>query len=1178
MTVSMRLMSAGDGYKYLLKTVAAGDGDRDLSTPLTRYYAETGTPPGRWMGQGVSGLGGGALSVGDQVSERHLELLIGHGCDPVAGQPLGRAYPRYQGVSERVAQRVGMLSDALSSDQRARAVTLIEAEEASRPVRRPVAGFDYTFSVPKSVSALWAVADAGTQALIAQAHHQAVDEVLDFMERQVAATRTGASSRDGSIVQADVTGLIATGFDHYDSRAGDPHLHTHVVIANRVRAVHDGRWRTLDSRPMHAAVVALSEYHQAILADKMTSMFGVGWDTRSRGRHRNPSWDVAGVSEYLIGEFSSRAHDIDAKAQRLITEYVVKHGRQPSKVTILKLRQQATLATRPDKQVKSLAELTQGWRERATSVLGQDATTWASRLLSNDGRPAIIRSDDIPIDTVADLAQSVLEAVGEKRATWRRWNLWAEAARETMGWRLATSDDREHLTAMICDQAERASIRLTPGDVTVPVEFTHQDGTTRLRPRNSTVYTSQAMIDAETRLLDLSRRFDAPTLDATVVHAVIDVPDVHGRMLSDDQAQALLSVATSGRTLDVLVGPAGAGKTTALSALRNAWEQAHGPGSVAGLAPSAVAAQVLGDDLGIPTENTAKWLWDHDHNGIDFQPGQLVVVDEASLAGTFTLDRIAALAADAGAKTLLVGDWAQLGAVEAGGAFSLLVHDRDDAPELADIHRFTEDWEKLASLRLRHAQPDAIDEYQDHGRISEGTGEAMIEDAYQAWRSDLAAGRSSILIADNHTTVTELNQRARHDRIRAGAVDPTRSITLADTSHASKGDVVITRRNDRRLVAGRTGWVRNGDRWTITKTHADGSVTLRRAGYKFGASLILPAPYVADSLDLGYAVTIHQAQGITVDTSHVLVSPAMTRQNLYVGLTRGRQHNHAWVATDQPDDQRHSATPGTARDVLLGVLRNDGAEPSAHQSTQDEHDRWNRIDYLVAMHQEIYQAATADRWATLIEHCGLNADQTRQVLTSAAHGPLCSELARMDATGRSPEKTLPRIVASRPLDDATDIAAVLYRRIEAVNNNSSPQARPRRRQPYVLGLVPQATGPIRNDMKTSLTQIEQHLRQRADELARRAIRDRDRWLAELGPRPVDAHAARQWDGAAQAIAAYRERWGITEDRPLSVSPTGVGQQLDLARVRQALAAARSAADVVGVSARSAVAPVTSITM
>jgi len=94
MTVSMRLMSAGDGYKYLLKTVAAGDGDRDLSTPLTRYYAETGTPPGRWMGQGVSGLGGGALSVGDQVSERHLELLIGHGCDPVTGQPLGRAYPR----------------------------------------------------------------------------------------------------------------------------------------------------------------------------------------------------------------------------------------------------------------------------------------------------------------------------------------------------------------------------------------------------------------------------------------------------------------------------------------------------------------------------------------------------------------------------------------------------------------------------------------------------------------------------------------------------------------------------------------------------------------------------------------------------------------------------------------------------------------------------------------------------------------------------------------------------------------------------------------------------------------------------------------------------------------------------------------------------------------------------
>ena len=159
-------------------------------------------------------------------------------------------------------------------------------------------------------------------------------------------------------------------------------------------------------------------------------------------------------------------------------------------------------------------------------------------------------------------------------------------------------------------------------------------------------------------------------------------------MLGEDQADALMKVAVSGRMLDVLVGPAGAGKTTAMSALRRAWEKEHGAGSVVGLAPSAVAAQVLAEDLGIATENTAKWWQNHLTRGETFQSGQLVIIDEASLAGTLSLDRITHLAERAGAKALLVGDFAQLQSVDAGGAFGLLVNDRDDTPELVDVHRF----------------------------------------------------------------------------------------------------------------------------------------------------------------------------------------------------------------------------------------------------------------------------------------------------------------------------------------------------------------------------------------------------------------------------------------------------------------------------------------------------------
>lgn len=488
MTVSMRVMSAGDGYKYLLRTVAAGDGDRSLSTPLTRYYAEAGTPPGRWLGSGVTALGHGELTPGAQVSEAQLQLLVGMGRDPITGDPLGRAYPVYSSTAERVADRVEQLDPSLGSGERERSVAQIEAEEAARGSRRAVAGFDFTFSVPKSASVLWAVADAGTQALIAQAHHEAVAAVVAFMEREVAATRAGATAGDGAVAQVDVTGLIATAFDHFDSRAGDPHLHTHVVISNKAQTVLDGKWRSLDGRPMHAAVVALSELHEAVFADHMTRTFGVSWEPREMGQDRNPSWAITDIPEELVAAFSTRARHIEVEKDRLVAEYVATHGQQPSDATVIRLRAQATLATRPEKQVRSLAELTAEWRTRASRLLGSDATVWARTVTAGE-QQLLLRADDVPLDLIGQVGRSVVEVVGEKRSTWRRWNLMAEAARQTMGWRFATDEDREAITAMIADAAEQASLRLTPPELTTsPVEFRRLDGTSVFRPKHSTVF------------------------------------------------------------------------------------------------------------------------------------------------------------------------------------------------------------------------------------------------------------------------------------------------------------------------------------------------------------------------------------------------------------------------------------------------------------------------------------------------------------------------------------------------------------------------------------------------------------------------------------------------------------------------------------------------------------------
>ncbi|EWT07136.1 conjugal transfer protein [Intrasporangium chromatireducens Q5-1] len=1157
MTVSMRVMSAGDGYKYLLRTIAAADGDRSLSTPLTRYYAEEGTPPGFWMGSALRGLGDGRIGAGDVVSEAQLQLLIGMGRDPISGEPLGRAFPKYVSVADRIDKRVAGLDPALGMGERAEQVARIEAEETERGGRRAVAGFDYTFSVPKSVSVLWGVADAGTQALIAQAHHEAVAQVLAFMEREVAATRSGYTAVDGAVAQVDVTGLVATAFDHYDSRSTDPQLHTHVIVSNKVQTVLDGKWRSLDGRPMHAAVVAISEHYNAVLADRLTAMLGLGWERRDRGRDRNPAWEITGVGEELIAEFSTRSHDIDAETDRLIDAYVTEHGRRPSARTILRLRAQATLVTRPDKQVHSLADLTTEWRERATTVLGEDATAWARGIAQAQAAHAL-RADDVPLETITELGQQVVAMVGEKRSTWRRWNLHAEASRQSMGWRFATVADREAVVGMIADAAEQASLRLTPPQLaSSPAAFRRPDGTSVFRPKHSTVFSSTLLLEAEDRLLNLAATTTGPTVNVAVVERITGRPDQQGRMLGPDQVDALTKVAVSGRVLDVLVGPAGAGKTTAMSALRRAWEKQHGTGSVVGMAPSAVAAEVLGDDLGIATENTAKWWQNHLMYGETFQAGQLVIIDEASLSGTLSLDRITALASDAGAKVLLVGDYGQLQSVDAGGAFGMLVADRrGDTPELAEVHRFVQEWEKTASLNLRHGRTRVIDTYLAQGRISDGDAEAMIDAAYAAWRADRDAGRASVLIAETREDVTALNARARADLILEGRITPSREVALAEGTRAGVGDTIITRRNDRRLRTG-TGrdWVRNGATWQVTDVREDGSITIRKPGRQFGA-IVLPADYVAEQVDLGYAVTAHRAQGVTTDTAHVLVAPTTTRENFYVGMTRGREANRAYVILDRPDD--HAAPhpsdneEATGRSVLFGVVQHSGAEESAHEAITSEQEQWGSIAQLVAEYETIAAAAQHDRWATLIRASGLTTEQANATLASEAFGALIAELRRAEANHHDLDTLFPRLVAARGFEDADDIAKVMHYRVARATTGPAGSGRTRKVPALIVGLIPHARGRLAPDMRQALTERRELIEARADAILDTARQAAEPWTTLLGNPSADERGAARWRRDARTVAAYRDRYGITDDAPLGPGPVGTSQKIDHAHAATAL--------------------------
>ena len=335
---------------------------------------------------------------------------------------------------------------------------------------------------------------------------------------------------------------------------------------------------------------------------------------------------------------------------------------------------------------------------------------------------------------------------------------------------------------------------------------------------------------------------------------------------------------------------------------------------------------------------------------------------------------------------LLVGDWAQLQSVDAGGAFTLLASARPDTPELTEVHRFTHEWEKAASLDLRFGRAEVIGTYVRQDRVREGTTDEMMDAAYLAWAADVKDGRTSILVAEaiGHGDAPQpaCPRRPHRRPTRSGDIE----VNLADGTQASEGDLVITRHNDRRLRTLRGGWVRNGDRWT-RHPRPQGRLDAgpARSASTFGGTVTLPAAYVAEHVDLGYAVTAHRAQGITVDTSHVVVSGSTTRENFYVSMTRGRDSNIAYVALDKPDEGHAPPEPDevNAHTVLYGVLQHSGG---GAVGAPDDRRRARAVVVHrparggVRNHRVPSPSATAG--LQLIESSGLTEAQVEQVLTS----------------------------------------------------------------------------------------------------------------------------------------------------------------------------------------------------
>ncbi|MFG1626206.1 MobF family relaxase [Kribbella sp. NPDC049227] len=1154
--LSIHRLTAGDGYLYLLRHVASGDVDRRVATPLRSYYTASGYPPGRWLGTGLSGLGDGELAAGSEVSEAQMTALFGRAEDPLTGRALGRRYQIYKNPSERIQEQIRALDPGVDEATRQSAIKQIRRSEMRQKTRQAVAGFDLTFSPVKSVSALWATADAGVQEQIVAAHHEAINDVLALIEQHAAFTRTG----DHGIAQIDTRGLIAAAFDHWDTRSGDPQLHTHVVVANRAQGP-DGAWRTLDARVLYRCAVAMSEIHNVLLADNLTRRLGLNWELRERGSQRNPAFEIDVAPDELLREFSARTEQIEANLAALLEE----RGDEihpPSRREMYVLRQQATLLNRPPKHLaRPLATLMAGWRTRAEQAIGRDAVAAIRRSLDHSSRRPLAAADLSP-ETIEAYGAATVLTMQTKRATWNRWNLLAEAARQTRLLRLASSSDRFAALQAIIDCAEHHSIKLTAPDL-VPVPVRRASGESIVTIHNGEIFTSPVILGAEALLLDLAHDSSGPTIDRDALRT---------DDLSADKVRALHRIAASGQKLEALIGPAGTGKTSLLSALTTSWQAVHGEGSIIALAPSSAASTILSDAIGTPTENIAKWLHESSGRGAEqrrqqtqhtqyaanlahrsgrrrrhqrltvllaalraeqdrwtFRNNQLVIVDEASMASTMELATLARATNTAGAKLLLVGDDAQLNAADTGGAFRLIAHDTN-AAELSDVWRFTNHWERDASLALRRGDLTAIDQYDDHHRLTAGSSDDMETAAYKAWRTDTNAGRTSLLIAADNTTVARLNARARLDRITTGQVEPD-GIELHNGNHVGLGDHIITRLNNRRLHYGPRQFVKNGDHWTVIHRWPGGSLTVQNHA---GETVTLPRTYVQQSVELAYATTAHRAQGATVDTAHLVVTDRLTRALLYVGLTRGRDTNSAYVATHQATTDLHEPHPEqTMQDVLEAVLNDPGTEQSAHEVLGQELDNATRLDRLIPLHEHLCQLDARGRYGNALATTGLDPTAQAALKASPAYGPLVAALRRAEGVNLSPSATLRRAVSQSSMNSAHDIAAVLHTRIGRFVARAERRA-PNRRI-LIAGLVRPTDQLGDPTLGAPLREIEFQIVERANWLAARAIAEQEPWSETVLRALVDAPEENRYD-ALQEIAAYRELYNVRTDTPLGPAP------------------------------------------
>jgi conjugative relaxase-like TrwC/TraI family protein len=831
-------------------TLKGADAGAYYVEALPNYYLDSGEPRGVWLCDGASLLG-----LANEVSDDQFLALMA-GMDPQRpDRALGRAY-----------------------------------DDTS------VRGFDVTCSAPKSVSVIFGLGDDDVRREVLAAHDAAVAALAGWIERH-AHTRYRIG---GEVAVVDAEGIVAAAFRQHTSRALDPQIHTHLVIANRVKSP-DGRWLALDARLIKHDQQVLSALYHASLRAEMTARLGVRWQAPERGIA-----EMSDVSADLLAEFSARSSDVRRRVDDKLDRFIDSMGREPTPRERWRLEREAVVDSRPHKSHSIDAEvLHAGWAEQ-TRRFGLDPDR-----VVDDAVDRVDARRGLSGEEASDVLHRAMDSIVERQSSWRPTELHREVA-------AAVPTDLAVGAEPLVEWIEQSAWRLGVShcvDLSRPIPaaaMLRRDGRPVTESAIDRALTTNGVLDQEAGLIEWAdRRLGSLAED----RESLAVETTH---LTDPQRVAASAVA-GGAELVLVVGPAGAGKTTALAP---AVEQLRLDGrAVFGVAPSAAAAEVLAVETGVEADTVDKLLIEHnlsrrpDHR-FDLPAGATVIVDEAGMIPTAKLAELAALADQRSWRVVLVGDPLQFSAVGRGGMFGLTV-DTFGAIELDSVHRFTHAWERDASLRLRRGDIDVLDLYDSHERLRGGPSTQMERNAIHTWWRHRQAGDEVLLMAPTNETVAVLNERAQLIRIHAGEIDPDGRHARIAGGRVFVGDEIATRHNDRRLRTDRGDMVRNRATWSVDRIGSDGSlVATGRNG-----SVRLPANYVAEHVELAYATTGMGAQGRTVDVGILYLDHPTDVRNIYVPLTRGRSSNLAFVATTGED---------TAADVLSRCLTTDWIDQPAH--------------------------------------------------------------------------------------------------------------------------------------------------------------------------------------------------------------------------------------------------------